>query len=99
MALSLAYSKTHTSGAIGAAGHAHQEHRSHPTHWINKQIRVGTRVLVDRSFGKVVGYNIAGFGMWVGALYPLVVELEDGTVMRCKPCEITPLPASDTAHH
>ena len=96
MTLSLAYSNSALEGKPDKD--SHPDHHPH-MQWISGHIRLGTRVLVDRTFGQVVGYNIAGFGMWLGSLYPLLVRLEDGTVMRCKLCEVMPLPSVEKTAH
>ncbi|MFN7835332.1 MAG: hypothetical protein ACK5NY_06045 [Burkholderiaceae bacterium] len=49
---------------------------------------IGTRVLVGIEEGHVLGYNIAGFGMWVGSVYPFLVSMADGSIKRCKPSEL-----------
>lgn len=42
---------------------------------------VGTEVMLGDLPGIVVGYNIAGFGRFLGAAYPLVVRTERGVAM------------------
>ena len=52
------------------------------------QIAWGTSVLVGQTHGTVVGYNIAGFGRWIGSVYPILVKLQDGSLIACKPSEL-----------
>jgi hypothetical protein len=49
---------------------------------------VGREVMIGDIPGVVVGYNIAGFGRFIGAAYPLVIRTELG-VAKCHPDEIT----------
>jgi hypothetical protein len=107
VALSLAYSKKSSNSTDKAVPdnkrgsllydsftHEYTQLSKAMTHqWMRGNILIGTRVLVGRQIGVVSGYNIAGFGMWMGSVYPLVVTLPDGSVTRCKLCEITPLPS------
>ena len=48
---------------------------------------VGREVLVGNVPGLVVGYNIAGFGHFVGTTYPVVVRTALG-VDKCNPDEL-----------
>jgi hypothetical protein len=58
---------------------------------IQKAIRrgyvVGREVLVGKVPGIVVGYNIAGFGHFVGTIYPVVVRTALG-IAKCNPDEL-----------
>lgn len=49
---------------------------------------VGREVLIGDVPGIIAGYNIAGFGRFIGAAYPLVVRTELG-VAKCHPDELT----------
>jgi len=49
---------------------------------------IGREVLVGRIPGIVVGYNIANFGRFVGAAYPLVVRTAMG-VTKCSLDELS----------
>jgi hypothetical protein len=49
--------------------------------------RVGCRVQMGAIDGRIVGYNIAGEGIYHGALYPLVVATEFG-LAKCSPDEL-----------
>ena len=42
---------------------------------------IGREVMLGDLPGLIVGYNIAGFGRFLGAAYPLVVRTERGVVM------------------
>jgi hypothetical protein len=42
---------------------------------------IGREVLLGEQPGLIVGYNIAGFGRFLGAAYPLVVRTEQGVSM------------------
>lgn len=42
---------------------------------------VGREVMIADIPGLIVGYNIAGFGRFLGAAYPLVVRTEQGVIM------------------
>lgn len=42
---------------------------------------VGREVLINDLPGLIVGYNIAGFGRFIGHAYPLVVRTEQGVTM------------------
>lgn len=48
---------------------------------------VGREVLVGKIPGIVVGYNIGGFGRFIGAAYPLVVRTALG-IAKCNPDEL-----------
>ena len=48
---------------------------------------VGCDVLIGKIPGIVVGYNIAGFGRFIGATYPLVVRTALG-IAKCSPDEL-----------
>lgn len=48
---------------------------------------VGREVLVGKIPGIVVGYNIGGFGRFVGAVYPLVIRTALG-ITKCSPDEL-----------
>jgi hypothetical protein len=54
---------------------------------IRKGFVVGREVLVGRIPGIVVGYNIGGFGRFVGAMYPLVIRTALG-ITKCSPDEL-----------
>lgn len=47
----------------------------------------GREVLIGKIPGIVVGYNIAGYGSFVGATYPVVVRTALG-VAKCGPDEL-----------
>ena len=55
---------------------------------IRKGFVVGREVLIGKVPGVVVGYNIGGFGRFIGAVYPLVIRTELG-VAKCHPDELT----------
>lgn len=65
--------------------------RSRPESTVQAAIRrgfvVGSDVLIGKIPGIVVGYNIGGFGRFVGATYPLVVRTALG-VVKCGPDEL-----------
>lgn len=42
---------------------------------------IGREVMLEDQPGLIVGYNIAGFGRFLGAAYPLVVRTEHGVAM------------------
>ena len=48
---------------------------------------IGREVLVGKVPGVVVGYNIGGFGRFVGAIYPLVIRTAMG-ITKCSPDEV-----------
>jgi hypothetical protein len=48
---------------------------------------IGREVLVGKVPGIVVGYNIGGFGRFVGAIYPLVIRTAMG-ITKCSPDEV-----------
>lgn len=48
---------------------------------------VGREVLIGKIPGIVVGYNIGGFGRFVGAAYPLVIRTALG-ITKCNPDEL-----------
>lgn len=50
---------------------------------------VGRRVRLGHVDGEIVGYNIAGYGPYAGAAYPLLVRTELGAV-KCSMAELTP---------
>ncbi len=54
---------------------------------IRRGFVVGREVLVGKIPGIVVGYNIGGFGRFVGAVYPLVVRTALG-ITKCNPDEL-----------
>ncbi len=54
---------------------------------IRRGFVVGREVLVGKIPGIVVGYNIGGFGRFVGAAYPVVVRTALG-VAKCTPEEL-----------
>ncbi len=54
---------------------------------IRRGFVVGREVLIGKIPGIVVGYNIAGFGRFVGSAYPLVVRTALG-IAKCNPDEL-----------
>lgn len=48
---------------------------------------IGREVLVGKIPGIVVGYNIGGFGRFIGVAYPLVVRTALG-IAKCSPDEL-----------
>ena len=54
---------------------------------IRRGFVVGREVLVGKIPGIVVGYNIGGFGRFVGAMYPLVIRTALG-ITKCSPDEL-----------
>lgn len=55
---------------------------------ISRGFVIGREVLVGSIPGIVVGYNIAGFGKFVGNVYPLVVRTALG-VAKCSVDEVS----------
>lgn len=49
--------------------------------------RIGCRVHIGAVEGRIVGFNIAGLGIYHGALYPLLVATEFG-LAKCSPHEL-----------
>jgi hypothetical protein len=49
--------------------------------------RIGRLVNIGSIDGRVIGYNIAAYGRYVGADYPLLVATELG-VAKCRPDEL-----------
>lgn len=54
---------------------------------IRKGLVVGCEVLIGKIPGIVVGYNISGYGRFVGATYPVVVRTALG-VAKCRSDEL-----------
>lgn len=54
---------------------------------IRRGFVVGREVLVGKIPGIVVGYNIGGFGRFVGAAYPLVIRTALG-ITKCSADEL-----------
>jgi hypothetical protein len=50
---------------------------------LRRGYRVGRRVRIGRIEGCVIGYNIAAYGRYVGADYPLLVATDLG-VAKCR---------------
>lgn len=48
-----------------------------------KALRLGQRVAYHAEPGTIVAINIASLGRWPGHLYPYVVALDCGLVVRC----------------
>ena len=66
------------SGRIGSA-----VHRA-----IDRGFVVGRRVRIGKVAGIVIGYNIASFGLFLGAAYPLVVHTPFG-ISKCGLTEVS----------
>lgn len=54
---------------------------------IRRGFVIGREVFIGRIPGVIVGYNIAGFGRFVGAVYPIVVRTALG-ITKCNPDEL-----------
>jgi hypothetical protein len=54
---------------------------------IRRGLVVGSEVLIGKIPGIVVGYNISGYGRFVGATYPVVVRTALG-VAKCRSDEL-----------
>ena len=54
---------------------------------ILKGLLVGSEVLIGKIPGIVVGYNISGYGRFVGVTYPVVVRTALG-VAKCRSVEL-----------
>lgn len=48
---------------------------------------IGRRVAVGAVIGTIIGYNIAGYGPFVGRSFPLVVDTGLG-IAKCSPDEL-----------
>lgn len=57
---------------------------------VSSGLTVGRRVRLGVVVGEVIGYNIACFGQFVGATYPLLVKTELGFV-KCGLDEVAPI--------
>lgn len=78
MALTLVKNETHTPTPNLKNRDGHRKA-------FQKHITIGQALeLVDGTSAVVVGYNIAGYGMYFGGAYPLVVQLSDGTTRRIR---------------
>lgn len=51
--------------------------------------KVGSKVYINGVEGRVLGYNIADFGRWLGVSHPIIVELENSQVFYCKLSDIS----------
>jgi len=57
---------------------------------VRRGLTVGRQVRLGIVVGEVIGYNIACFGQFVGATYPLLVKTELGLV-KCGLDEVAPI--------
>lgn len=72
----------------------------------NQPIAIGTRVLYMEEPGCVIALNIAALGRWPAHLYPFLVLLDCGLVVRCHSLDLdvdntdslTGSPQQSTAH-
>lgn len=83
MSISLAYSNI-AAGRPHPAVQRQAKARSRFLSRTARIYRVGTTVQVNGSQGRVVGYNIADFGRWLGISHPVLVEMSNGMVLCCK---------------
>lgn len=50
---------------------------------------IGSKVNYRGEAAKVIGYNIADFGRWLGISHPILVELDDGTTQMCRLADLS----------
>lgn len=55
----------------------------------SKIYSIGSEVYYRGEAAKVMGYNISDFGRWLGISHPILVELDDGSVVRCRLCDLS----------
>jgi hypothetical protein len=54
---------------------------------MRRGFRIGRLVSIGSIDGRIIGYNIAAYGRFVGAEYPLLVATDLG-VAKCRPDEL-----------
>ncbi|WP_370260896.1 hypothetical protein [Limnobacter sp.] len=61
-----------------------------------KAFRVGSAVWMDDTAATVVAYNIAEFGRYICTSHPVLVRLDNGEFMFCRPGELRPRVRQDS---
>jgi hypothetical protein len=54
-----------------------------------RKLQLGQRVTYNEEPGQIVAINIASLGRWPGHLYPYVVALDCGLMIRCNNLDLS----------